>query len=125
VVIVFIERCVSFTVPFADWAGATSPDSAAGMDGGLSLEMASAPWRIVRASVIGSSHIQAGTPCQDYSLHELIDCVASEPVLRSRSIELRTIHSQIVAARQHMRPHVEAAYGRYLQATADFDTAKS
>jgi Protein phosphatase 2C len=43
--------------------------------------MTSAPWRIVRASVIGPSHIKAGAPCQDYSLHELIDCAASEPVL--------------------------------------------
>jgi hypothetical protein len=43
--------------------------------------MAAAPWRIIRASVIGSSHIKAGVPCQDYSLHELIDCAACEPVL--------------------------------------------
>src|SRR5262245_3716777 len=43
--------------------------------------MASAPWRIVHASVIGSSHIKAGAPCQDYSLHELVDCAESESVL--------------------------------------------
>jgi serine/threonine protein phosphatase PrpC len=51
------------------------------MDSGLSPKMASAPWRIVRASVIGSSHIKAGVPCQDFSLHELIDLSASESVL--------------------------------------------
>jgi Protein phosphatase 2C len=43
--------------------------------------MTPAPWRIVRASVIGSSHVKSGAPCQDYSLHELIDCAASESVL--------------------------------------------
>jgi hypothetical protein len=43
--------------------------------------MCSAPWRIVRASVVGSSHIKSGTPCQDSSLHELIDCAAKAPVL--------------------------------------------
>jgi hypothetical protein len=43
--------------------------------------MASAPWRIVRASVIGSSHIKAGEPCQDFSLHELVDSAQSGPVL--------------------------------------------
>jgi hypothetical protein len=43
--------------------------------------MASAPWRIIRASVVGSSHIKAGAPCQDFSLHELIESAASGPVL--------------------------------------------
>jgi DNA-binding helix-hairpin-helix protein with protein kinase domain len=48
-----------------------------------------------------------------------------EERLRAGSVELRTISGQILAARQHMRTQVEAAYGRYLQATADFDVAKS
>jgi DNA-binding helix-hairpin-helix protein with protein kinase domain len=48
-----------------------------------------------------------------------------EDKLRSGSVELRTISGQILAARQHMRPQVEAAYGRYLQAVADFDVAKN
>jgi hypothetical protein len=43
--------------------------------------MASAPWRIVRASVVGSSHVKTGAPCQDFSLHELIESTASGPVL--------------------------------------------
>jgi DNA-binding helix-hairpin-helix protein with protein kinase domain len=45
--------------------------------------------------------------------------------LRTGSVELRTISGQIVAARQHMRTQVEAAYHSFLQATADFDVAKS
>jgi DNA-binding helix-hairpin-helix protein with protein kinase domain len=48
-----------------------------------------------------------------------------ENKLRSDSIELRTIRGQILAARQHMRPQVEAVYARYLQATADFNVAKN
>jgi DNA-binding helix-hairpin-helix protein with protein kinase domain len=44
-----------------------------------------------------------------------------EERLRTGSLELRAISGQILAARQHMRTQVEAAYGRYLQATADFD----
>ena len=48
-----------------------------------------------------------------------------EDELRSGPIELRTISSQILAARQHMRPQVEAVYARYLQATTDFDAAKN
>jgi DNA-binding helix-hairpin-helix protein with protein kinase domain len=48
-----------------------------------------------------------------------------EGKLRSGSVELRTTTSQILAARQHMRPQVEAVYARYLQAMADFDTAKT
>jgi DNA-binding helix-hairpin-helix protein with protein kinase domain len=48
-----------------------------------------------------------------------------EERLRAGSVELRTISGQILAARQHMKAQVEAAYGRYLQATADFDVAKS
>jgi DNA-binding helix-hairpin-helix protein with protein kinase domain len=48
-----------------------------------------------------------------------------EDRLRSGSVELRTVASQISTARQHMRPQVEAAYARYLQATADFDAAKN
>jgi Protein phosphatase 2C len=43
--------------------------------------MASAPWRIVRASVVGSSHIKAGEPCQDFSLHELIYTAQSGQIL--------------------------------------------
>jgi len=43
--------------------------------------MPSAPWRIIRASVIGSSHIKGGAPCQDFSLHELVDSGQSGPVL--------------------------------------------
>jgi DNA-binding helix-hairpin-helix protein with protein kinase domain len=48
-----------------------------------------------------------------------------EERLRTGFVELRTISGQILAARQHMRTQVEAAYGRYLQASADFDVAKS
>jgi len=48
-----------------------------------------------------------------------------EDELRSGPVELRTISSQILAARQHMRPQVEAVYARYLQATTDFDAAKN
>jgi DNA-binding helix-hairpin-helix protein with protein kinase domain len=48
-----------------------------------------------------------------------------EDKLRSGSVELRTISGQILASRQHMRPQVEATYGRYLQAVADFDVAKN
>jgi DNA-binding helix-hairpin-helix protein with protein kinase domain len=48
-----------------------------------------------------------------------------EERLRTGSVELRTITGQILAARQHMRTQVEATYGRFLQATADFDVAKS
>ena len=48
-----------------------------------------------------------------------------EDELRSGPVELRTISSQILAARQHMRPQVEAVYARYLQATTDFDVAKN
>jgi hypothetical protein len=51
------------------------------MDGGLSRTTVSAPWRIVRASVVGSSHIKAGTPCQDCSLHKLVESTAIGPVL--------------------------------------------
>jgi len=43
--------------------------------------MASAQWRIVGASVIGSSHIKTGAPCQDFSLHQLIESASSGPVL--------------------------------------------
>jgi hypothetical protein len=31
------------------------------------------PWRIVGASVVGSSHISGGLPCQDFSLHALLE----------------------------------------------------
>jgi DNA-binding helix-hairpin-helix protein with protein kinase domain len=48
-----------------------------------------------------------------------------EDRLRSGSVELRTISGQLLAARQHMRPQVEAAYASYLQATADFEAAKN
>jgi DNA-binding helix-hairpin-helix protein with protein kinase domain len=48
-----------------------------------------------------------------------------EDKLRSGSVELRTIHNQTLAARQHMSSQVEAVYRRYLQATADFDVAKT
>ena len=48
-----------------------------------------------------------------------------EERLRTGSVELRTISGRILAARQHMRPQVEAAYARYLQATADFEAAKN
>jgi DNA-binding helix-hairpin-helix protein with protein kinase domain len=48
-----------------------------------------------------------------------------EDELRSGPVELRTISSQILAARQHMRPQVEAVYARYLQATTDFEAAKN
>jgi DNA-binding helix-hairpin-helix protein with protein kinase domain len=48
-----------------------------------------------------------------------------EERLRTGSVELRTITSQILAARQHMRPQVEAAYERYLEATVDFEAAKN
>jgi DNA-binding helix-hairpin-helix protein with protein kinase domain len=48
-----------------------------------------------------------------------------EDKLRSGPVELRTISGQILAARQHMRPQVEAAYARYLQAITDFDAAKN
>jgi hypothetical protein len=44
-----------------------------------------------------------------------------EDKLRTGCVELRTIHNQIFAARRQMRPQVEAIYGGYLQATADFD----
>src|SRR5438046_2042501 len=43
--------------------------------------MSYAPWRIVRASVIGSSHIRGGLPCQDFSLHALVDAPQGEQVL--------------------------------------------
>src|ERR1700730_4956424 len=66
------------------WALSYGPPSF-GRDCRLGLAPAppgcSAPWRIVRASVVGSSHIKSGTPCQDSSLHELIDCAAKAPVL--------------------------------------------
>jgi DNA-binding helix-hairpin-helix protein with protein kinase domain len=48
-----------------------------------------------------------------------------EDRFRSGPVELRTISSQILTARQHMRPQVEAVYIRYLQATADLDAAKN
>jgi DNA-binding helix-hairpin-helix protein with protein kinase domain len=48
-----------------------------------------------------------------------------EDKLRSGPAELRALGAQILAARQHMRPQVEAAYARYLQATADFDVANT
>jgi Protein phosphatase 2C len=35
--------------------------------------MSAAPWRIVGASVVGSSHISGDMPCQDFSLHTLIE----------------------------------------------------
>jgi DNA-binding helix-hairpin-helix protein with protein kinase domain len=37
-----------------------------------------------------------------------------EDKLRSGAVELRTITSQILAARQHMRPQVETVYARHL-----------
>jgi DNA-binding helix-hairpin-helix protein with protein kinase domain len=48
-----------------------------------------------------------------------------EDKLRSGPVELRTISGQVLAARQHMRPQVEAVYARYLQATTDFDVANN
>jgi DNA-binding helix-hairpin-helix protein with protein kinase domain len=48
-----------------------------------------------------------------------------EDKLRSGPAELRALGGQIAAARQHMRPQVEAVYARYLQATADFDVTNS
>jgi DNA-binding helix-hairpin-helix protein with protein kinase domain len=47
-----------------------------------------------------------------------------EDKLRAGCMELQRIDNQIVTARQHMRPQVEAVYAGYLQATADFDLAK-
>jgi hypothetical protein len=43
--------------------------------------MSSAPWRIVRASVVGSSHISGGVPCQDFSLHAIVDSPRGGQVL--------------------------------------------
>src|SRR3954452_8205539 len=43
--------------------------------------MFSGSWRIARASVVGSSHIAAGTPCQDFSLHDLISTPEGREVL--------------------------------------------
>jgi len=48
-----------------------------------------------------------------------------EHELSSGPAELRTISNQILGARQHMRPHVEAAYVRHLQATVDFEAVKN
>jgi Protein phosphatase 2C len=42
------------------------------VDSGV-IFMSAAPWRIVGASVVGSSHISGGIPCQDFSLHTLIE----------------------------------------------------
>ena len=43
--------------------------------------MCSAPWRIVRASAIGSSHIVGGVPCQDFALHCLVESARGGHVL--------------------------------------------
>lgn len=42
--------------------------------------MSAANWRIVRASVVGTSHIGTGAPCQDFSIHQLAESDAG-PVL--------------------------------------------
>jgi DNA-binding helix-hairpin-helix protein with protein kinase domain len=53
----------------------------------------------------------------------LVERKRIEERLRTCSVELQTISGQILATRQHMRPQVEAAYGRYLQATVDLEAA--
>jgi hypothetical protein len=35
--------------------------------------MSAEPWRIIGASVVGSSHLTGGLPCQDFSLHALFE----------------------------------------------------
>jgi hypothetical protein len=42
--------------------------------------MSSAPWRIVLASAIGTSHKSTGAPCQDFTDHRLVDTEAG-PIL--------------------------------------------
>jgi DNA-binding helix-hairpin-helix protein with protein kinase domain len=48
-----------------------------------------------------------------------------EDKLRAGAVELRALSNQILTARQHMRPQVEAVYARQLQAMTDFDVAKN
>jgi hypothetical protein len=43
--------------------------------------MASARWRVVGASVVGSSHLKVGEPGQDFALHELIGSAETGQVL--------------------------------------------
>jgi hypothetical protein len=43
--------------------------------------MTSPAWRVVHASVVGSSHTKTGEPCQDFASHEVIDGAEAGEVL--------------------------------------------
>lgn len=67
------------------------------MDRGL-MSFVCRPWRIVGASVTGSSHLSGGLPCQDFSLHALLEAPTGQVLVTAVSDGAGTAQEAAVAS---------------------------